>query len=111
MIEYKLEDHSTLVIYNSTVTTLGALFFERLKVEPNCQLSYYDHEVLAKPGDLKLVMKHKVVCVKKDSAVEPCQSNVGMFLPFDIWSGSPLVKVLWVVRWTQKGLMPVRPAE
>ena len=109
MLEYKLNDHNTKVVVNNTIMTLGEVFFERAKTDASPNINYFEVDVLTKPGELKLKQVHKVAFIKKDAqGGESTQANVGKDMPFDTYAVSPTAEVLWVVRWTQKGLMPIR---
>ena len=55
-------------------------------------------------------LAHAVFYIKKDEVGgdEPSQVSIGGKIPFNLWD-TDVCCILWVVRWSSKGLIPVRP--
>ena len=110
--EFKLENCDTIVNMNGSLLTVGAAIKEKRNLDPTCQISY--HKMTADPSNpsrFTIEQTHRIVCYKKeDGPTEPSQMNVAGKLPFSVFQNASFVDVIWQVRWTQKGLMPVRHA-
>jgi len=111
-LPFRLQDQDTLVVLNGQVTKLGEVLTEHRVKKPDCQLCY--HKIVPHESDPKmftLELTHKVAFTPKlDDAEIISQANAAAKEVIQSWRGSPVVKILWNVRWTTKGLMPVKPA-
>ena len=109
MIEFKVEDDSHPVLFNGNVTTVGKLINDKAKTDPTCEIAYHKHTLSPnKPGCFTCVQEHQVVFLKKEDSTDATQTNIGAKVPFSTWD-SRVTRILWLVRWTAKGLMPVKP--
>ena len=58
----------------------------------------------------KLNQVHKIVAkMAGQDTTQVSQMNVGGKRPAQDWVAMEMVELLWVVKWTGTGLMPVRP--
>ncbi len=109
MIEFALVDDSTQVFFNGSLTAVGALYSEKVKQDPQCQIAYHTVAMsVTNPGSFKLKQEHKVVFVKKDDTTDPGQNSIGAKVPAEVVK-SKLSGIAWAVHWTQTGLMPIKP--
>ena len=112
MVAYSLKDDEDMVIFNGTLTKLGTVVEEKRKTEPNCSICYFSMENRvseANPGGFSLQANHRVVFyLKTDESIAVNQNNMASKLPATTWD-SEVTKIVWAVRWTTKGLMPVCP--
>ena len=117
----KLQDSQDTIMLNNTMMTIGEAMEARRTINPNSVVCYHDETAdpsAAQPGFFKLTTKQRVVAVlsppsSQDGEKEPArpvQTNVASCVPLDTWlRTSSMFKVLWPMRWTAAGLMPVRP--
>jgi len=109
MIEFKLKSDEDLVVHNGVVTTIGKLIADRTATDPMCKVCYHTISFSAEPGKFTLEQEHTIVYQKKDDATEDAtQATIGHKVPYSAWM-TDVVEVLWVVKWQQKGLMPIKP--
>ena len=115
MFLFTLRTSEDLVVLNGVLTTVGAIYNQRAETDPDAKICYHDLEV--KPDDPKkftLTVTHRVVAKASEANVptgtgESSQLNFGNKLPSHMWDGDDL-KRIWIVRWTNKGLSPVKHA-
>ena len=109
-IEFKLADHNQRVVLNNQVLTLGTVLAAQRKQKADAQIVYHKITLDAnKPQEFTLASTHRVTFQMKDMPAENTIHNVAQKEPVNHWTNQA-TEVLWAVRWTQKGLMPVRPA-
>ena len=109
-VELKWESSEDLVIFGGQIQKLGQVIADMRAKKPDCKISYYTMEDKqhSTPPTFKLKSTHRVVFLKKEEQEGTvAKHNAGMKLPF---RNSPVLKVLWHVRWTTKGLSLVKPA-
>jgi hypothetical protein len=109
-IEFKLTGSSDFVVLNGVVTELESVIAEQRGKHPDAQICYHSLAVdLESPKKFTLTSSHRVVYQpKQDEDKEINANNIGKKESPSTWSSGCLC-VLWVVRWAQKGLMPVKP--
>ena len=110
-IPFVLENHSTLVVLNGTVSTVGEVLQTQRQKKPDAKICYYsliDDPESVNQFDLKST--HRVIFVPKpgEDGATAAKHNCGSQLPHD--GNSSCIRLLWHVRWCQKGLSPVKPA-
>lgn len=117
----KLQDSQEAIMMNNTIMSIGEAMETRRKINPNSLVCYHDETSdpsAANPGFFKLTTKQRVVAVLsapgspegEKEPVKPVQTNVASCVPLDTWlRTSSAFKVVWSMRWTAAGLMPVRP--
>ena len=63
-----------------------------------------------RPKKITLTQTHRILFLPKDDqGTEISAHSFGVKCDYSYW-GSDMSQVMWHVRWTQKGLMPVKPA-
>ena len=110
-IEFKLQSDQDLVAVHGQAVTLGEVMAYQRSNKPDCHICYHNMDVsMEDPKKFTLDLTHKVVFQPKDDNVpEVSTHNLGYKEKLESWSSEAL-QLLWVVRWTAKGLMPVKPA-
>ena len=109
-LEFKLQDHNDLVVLNNNVLPLGTVVAQQRELKPDIEINYHKIAMDAtKAGEFTVTQTHRVVYFLKESTNEISQNNIANKEAFKAWFNAEAVVVLWVVRWTQKGLQPVRP--
>ena len=108
MIEFKLTGHLDHVVLNGKVLLLGQVMQEQRAKNPKATVCYHD----VQPGEanpLHIVVKqtHCVAFIPKKDG-ELSINNLASRVPPKVWN-SRCLHIIWVVRWTGKGLMPVKP--
>ena len=108
---FSLTSHATSVVFNNAVTTVGKVLATQRESKPDCKVCY--HRLQDNADDAKkfsLTLSHKIVFAPSETVVEVSPANIGNKENFEVWTANDEVaEVLWIVRWTAKGLMPVRP--
>ena len=127
---FDLTDHTSLVVHNNILTTVGDVVKEKQKQDPKWKICYHDVEETAE--GFKLTRKHHVVFVPQQtvsmqegegeeggegegdgsSEADPSpnkatQANGASLIPATCWDTEVSGRV-WTVAWRAKGLMPVR---
>ena len=81
--------------------------------DPQAEICYHKVEHLVDdPTKFKITQALRVAFIRKDD--EPAgntkysQGSVGISAPYEVWSGTAF-RLMWIMRWTAKGLMPVKP--
>ena len=112
-IHFSPEGSETCVLVDSSVSTLGELVNKRSeeKTSDLANICYHNMEMLPQ-GGFKLIQK-TLVCarVKEQKLQGPCMGgNMGAFSDTQkLASESDWRALLWQCRWSNNGLMPVRP--
>ena len=113
MVEFKFKDSDDIVVMNGVAMSLFDVVQEKMKTKAPPVISC--HNLVMTPGSARSFTSeqtHRVVYLKKegtgDNVGTDLQSTIGAKLGFSFW-GSPVSVILWVVRWTAKRLMPVKP--
>ena len=110
-IEFKLQNQDSLVVLNGLVVSVGKVVEEQRVKKPDCEICY--HSITQDDQNMKkfeLAQTHRIAFAYKPEgeAVEVSQANVAAKEILATWN-SGLLQVLWLVRWSAKGLMPVKP--
>lgn len=109
------------VLHNGKLESLGELLQARESEKGKATVCY--HEVAVKPGEAlgqyQITRKHEVyfkpnakVQAEEEGSELKLQKGTLSFaalVPFTSFEKFQHVKVLWAVKWTLKGLMPVKP--
>ena len=108
-ISFKVDDDKTMVVFNGAVTELGQVIADQRVKKPDCQVCYHTIAYSdAEPKKFNLKQSHKVSFFPKESDETINEHNIGKKEKLEIWNSDKLA-VMWVVRWTTKGLMCVKP--
>ena len=109
LIEYKLESLDQVIIVGNCATTVQKAVLAQREVDPDCKLVY--HNLQWDPTDAQkftMTQTHRV-CFRPNEAVkEVTAANMATKESIHYWTNSA-THLVWFCRWTQKGLMPVKP--
>ena len=109
-IEFKLTDSDDLVVFNNSVTKVGAIIEAERKKKPGFSVCY--HKVVENPeklSEFKLEQTHKVVFVPSLEAETLTQNSVACKVDEPTKWNTHAVRLMWMVRVTQKGLQAIGP--
>jgi hypothetical protein len=106
--EFKLTSDSDLVVLAGAMQTLGSVIANQRKKEPSIGVCYHDLTVdTADPSKIILTTTHRVAFVpKSDDTIT--QANIAAKMPIAAWNNHGSAWY-WAVRFTKKGLMPIKP--
>ena len=119
-MSFILTGFKDLVVLHNEVVTVGTVIEGQRKEDPTrAQVCYHDLQDAVVDGCLgafTLKMRHEVAfrCVGKpsgsddDSSVTLLQSLIAGAVPVHSWN-TEVTTIVWVVKWSKKGLMPVAP--
>lgn len=110
---YSLESSKDMVVLNGVMSSLSDVVSSQRQRKPDCKLCYFD---MMPAGDdvsqFTCKRKQKVVFIPKAETTEEgaavAKHNGAGLLPWG--EKSTCLKLIWHVRWCQKGLSPVKPA-
>ena len=113
LVKFTLTSSSDRVVVNNTVTTLDAVIAKQRETKPEAQICY--HKIIPdeeNPKRFKLECTHPIAFSPKDDEAqgEVSSTNVAIKADVERWSASGSSEILWHLKWTQKGLLPVKPA-
>ena len=111
-IHFKISSQDDLVVLNGIVMDVGSVVREERKKRPDAQICYHSIKVdEADPQKFCIDLTHYVVFIPKAEGLADKDfncNNIAVKEELKVWNTSVL-HTLWVVRWTAKGLMPVKP--
>ena len=115
-VPYRLQDHSTQVLFNSELHSLGKILQEQQAKDPKAQIAYHEVVPQAEGEGFKLKMTADVQfapagttpSAEASKGKPNLQLSAASMVPLSAWDGG-LAAQVWAVRWTVNGLMPVRP--
>ena len=111
-LECKFTSSSDIVILAGAALTLEKVIHDMRATKPECQICY--HSMIPDESNAKkftMEQTHRVVYMPKEDQgdkVNDC-SAFGTKEDAEAWENG-VTTLVWHVRWTQKGLMPVKPA-
>ena len=128
-VEFKIQGSEDLVLHEGKVKTVGDVYNEKLakdfnfrahqerhnkkKEDTNASICYHNltHSSTS-PGSFTATQTHRIVYQVKQPAegTGPSthyQASIASAIPSASWA-TDICKLIWMVRWTQKGLMPVK---
>ena len=105
-VELSLSSHADTVILNGCVVTLGQAVGEMRQKKPDCRVAYFEVVPGESLNEFQLRPTHRVVFCGKDTADGNvlARHNCGWALP------KTCLSTVWHMRWSAKGLIPVKPA-
>lgn len=111
-VEFNLQSAKDFVVFNGQLATVGQIVNEQLVKKPEAEVCYHKMTVSDdKPKEFTLEQTHKIVFVAAKEDKDPNKlSGIAGKEPTQSYTSAPCLQVLWSVRWTAKGLMPVKPA-
>ncbi len=127
-IPFTLTDQDTEVISGTVLTTVSALIEEKRKTDPrNAKVCFHvmaEEPSAGRPGNFSLKCRQELFFNQSElmnlsvtpAAAEPdegqptlSQGVAAAVVSVRKWLHNDLLKVLWVVKWKTKGLVPVCP--
>jgi hypothetical protein len=110
-LEYKFTSQEDMVVFNNCVRSLQNVLSDQRETKPDAQICYHKTKIDEEnPKTFTCSQTHRVAFTLSEAAsADINHANIGAKESFPQWCASDVVSVLWVVRWTAKGLMPVKP--
>jgi hypothetical protein len=111
-VAFNLQSSKDVVVYNNQLVTLGQVVNDQLHKKPDAEICYHKMTVSDEsPKEFTLEQTHKIVFVTSKDDKDPNKlSGIAAKEPTESYTSAPCLQLLWSVRWTTKGLMPVKPA-
>ena len=111
-IPFSLTSSSDLVVFNGQALTLGQVLNDQREKKPTAEVCYHTVSVDdVDPKSFTLERTHNVIFLpKKDEGQTVTLNSFAVNEPVTTFTSSEGMQLLWSVRWTAKGLMPVKPA-
>ena len=109
-VVFKLDGPDTPVIYNNVCTSLQKVLLAQREKDPDVKVCYHKlqwDEV--DPKIFTITQTHMISFNPNEAAKENTASNMATKEPVSFWNNE-VTQVVWFVRWSQKGLLPVKPA-
>ena len=111
-LQFKISSQDDLVVLNGIVMDVGTVVRDQRATKPDAQICYHSIKVdEADPQKFNIEVTHNVVFTPKNEGLADkdlyCH-NIVTKEELKVWN-TDVLKTLWVVRWTAKGLMPVKP--
>ena len=110
---FTLTGSEDYVVLNNVVTELGKVYQDQMKTKPDAVICY--HKVTTDTANAKkftLTQTHQICFVPVEQAATDkettTQNNIASKEDVKHWN-SGIMHVLWAVRWTAKGLQPIKP--
>ena len=111
VIVFDATSHKDLVVFNDVVLELGKVVMDQREKKPDAQVCYHKIDIANEdPKTFTLTLEHNISCFPQDSdkgAPTTC-NNVATKFQTATWASNTLA-MMWMVRWSTKGLMPVKP--
>ena len=113
LIVFKMVDQGTEVIFNGNYVSVGDVLLEQRKKKPDCQVNYHTAECLPSDPSKVSVKTTRQVAFEGLDDEQPggkvSVTNLGNRCELELWK-TKFSDVVWHVRWTAKGLMPIKPS-
>jgi hypothetical protein len=118
-VPFVLKSSSDYICFNNAIVDLGQVVQQQRTKNPTANICY--HSMVHDPNDSKqftLTNTHKVAFIPRDDGADkekegdnksPTGGNIAVFEDVKTWE-SESMSIIWICRWTTKGLMPVKPA-
>ena len=109
-MEFKLASSSDFVVFNSAVVELSKVVADQRQKKPDAEVCYHNIKVdMTDPRTFTLSVSHRVAFFPKQEEDKDVNvGNIGKKESIQTWTAGSLI-LLWVVRWSAKGLMCVKP--
>lgn len=106
-VELNLSSHADTVILNGSVVTLGQAIGEMRQKKPDCRVAYFEMVPGESLNEFQLRPTRRVMFCGKDTpdGNAVARHNCGWLLP-----QKTCLSTVWHMRWSAKGLIPVKPA-
>ena len=111
-LECKLTSSNDIVILAGAAVSLEKVINDMRATKPDCAICY--HNIMPDESNAKkfaVEQTHRIAYVPKEDQGEKVNdcSAFGTKEEPEVWQNE-VTRVLWHMRWTQEGLMPVKPA-
>ena len=111
MWPFVLETSEDLVVMNGTVQSVGQLIKDKQKLDSSVKIAY--HTIGAHNPDsatlFQISQTHKICFIAEKENQGSKAQTFALQVPLKCWNTN-VTQVLWQVRWTTKGLTPIKPA-
>ena len=112
VIVFNVTSHKDLVVLNGVVLELGKVVMDQREKKPDAQVCYHKMEIANEdPKTFTLTLEHHVAFFPQESdkdAPTTCNNVATKFQTATWASTSNTLAMMWMVRWSTKGLMPVK---
>ena len=116
IVIFEFHSSNDLVVFNGVVMPIGTVYLEKAKNEAKVKIAYHDvgtqdpHD----PSQFPITMTHKVgFAFNYDAEDKAGDDNKATMMAAkcepSMWN-TKVTRVLWQVRWTPKGLTPIKPS-
>ena len=112
---FDLKSSEDLVVFNGVVQTVGHAYLEKFKIDPGAKIAYHKVNDMSAdlPGSFVITQTHQIAFVVSDTSSEGSKtcpaSTFAIHAPLEQWN-TKVSAMLWQVKWTNKGLTPIKPA-
>ena len=112
--QFNISSQDDLVVLNGIVMDVGTVIRDQRATRPDAQLCYHSIKV-DEDDPLKFLIEatRNVIFVPKNEGLTDkdinCHNIAVKEKDMNVWN-SGAMKTLWVVRWTPKGLLPIKPS-
>lgn len=110
MIQFKLESHDDMVVFNGQLVTMGHVMNDQFAKKPDTEVCY--HKLTCSennPKEFTLEQTHNIMFSPVREEGDCKLGSVASREPVQSYKSAPCLRLLWTVRFTAKGLMPVKP--
>ena len=112
--DFHLQSSEDLIVLNGVVLPLGQVYLDKLKTEPNTKIAYHNivERSAESPTTFTLNQTRNIAFTVAGDTHTDAPKAANMFatqVPLWAWIAQ-LTEVLWQVKWTPKGLTPIKPA-
>ena len=112
---FDLKSSDDLVVFNGVVQPVGHAYLEKFKNDPGAKLAYHTVKDMSAdtPGSFAITQTHQIAFVVSDTSSEGSKTcpatTFAIHAPLEQWN-TKVSALLWQVKWTSKGLTPIKPA-
>jgi len=109
-IQFKMESQDDIVVFNGQLVTLGQVMNEQFAKKPDTEVCY--HKLTCSennPKEFTLEQTHNIMFSPVREEGDCKLGSVASREPVQSYKSAPCLRLLWTVRFTAKGLMPVKP--
>ena len=112
--EFKLENQDDLVQLNNTTISVGKALARQHESKPDAKICYHTITIDTNdPSKMTFQQTHRIVFEneldRNGKPAELSNANFAAKEEYQSWASSPAAQVIWAVRWTAKGLQPIKP--
>ena len=111
-LEFKLENQDDMVLLNNIPISVGKALERQRESKPDAQICYHKTNIdMTDPSKMTFQQTHHVVFENTidGKVAETSNANFAAKEEYQTWAASDAVRIIWAVRWTAKGLQPIKP--